>query len=99
MPMNVTIPDSLKLFVEDQVRSGRYINADAFIAELVRTESEMFERVSRGAPLPIDEHFDRRLEALLDEAEKSGDCVDVTGEDFDAMEREAQELVRKRKSS
>jgi len=49
----------------------------------------MFERVSRGEALPIDEHFDRRLEALLDEAEKSGDYVDVTKEEFDAMEREA----------
>lgn len=97
--MNVTIPDSLKPFVEQQVRSGRYTNADAFVAELVRAEVEMFERVGRGEPLPIDEHFDRRLEALLDEAESSGPYVDVTKEDFDAMEREAQELVRKRKSS
>jgi antitoxin ParD1/3/4 len=97
--MNVTIPDSLKPFVEEQVRSGRYMNADAFVAELLRAESEMLHRVSHGEPLPIDEHFDRRMEALLDEAERSGDYVDVTKEDFDAMEREAQELVRKRKSS
>jgi hypothetical protein len=85
-------------FVEEQVRSGRYIDADAFVAELVRTEAELFERTSRGEPLPIDEHFDRRLEALLDEAEKSGDYVDVTKEDFDAMEREARDMLQKRKS-
>lgn len=97
--MNVTIPDSLSPFVKEQVSSGRYANPDAFIAELVRTESEMFERVARGEPLPVDEHFDRRLEALLDEAEISGDHVEVTKEDFDAMEREAADLVRKRKSS
>ncbi len=96
--MNVTIPDSLKSFVEQQASSGRYTNADAFVADLVRTEAEMFGRVSRGEPLPIDEHFDRRLEALLDEAVKSGDYVDVTRDDFDAMEREAQELVRRRES-
>jgi putative addiction module CopG family antidote len=97
--MNVTIPDSLRPFVEQQVRSGRYRNADAFVSELVRKEEEeMFERVGRGEPLPIDEHFDRRLETLLDEADRSGDYVEVSGEDFDAMEREAQELVRKRKS-
>ncbi|MBL8291358.1 MAG: hypothetical protein JNN08_05955 [Bryobacterales bacterium] len=46
-----------------------------------------------------DEHFDRRLEALLDEAEQSADYVDVTKEDFDSMEREALESVRKRKPS
>ena len=97
--MNVTIPDALKPFVERQVRSGHYPNPDAFVAELVRTEAEMFERVGRGESLPIDEHFDRRLEALLDEAQRGDDYVDVSKEDFDAMEREAQELARKRKLS
>ena len=97
--MNVTIPDSLKSFVEEQVSSGRYANPDAFVTELVRTEAEMWNRVGCGEALPMDEHFDRRLEALLDDAGKSGDYVEVTKEDFDAMEREASELVRKRKSS
>ena len=55
--------------------------------------------VNRGEALPIDEHFDRRLETLLDKAERSGDYVGATKDDFDAMEREAFELVRKRKSS
>jgi len=50
-------------------------------------------------PAPVDEHFERRLEALLDEAEASGDCVDVSREDFDAMEREALELVNKLRPS
>jgi hypothetical protein len=58
----------------------------------------MFERVSRGEALPIDEHFDRRLEALLDEAENSGDYVEAGKKEFDAMEGEALEILRKRKS-
>ena len=97
--MNVTLPDSRKDFVEKQVKSGNYENPDAFVAELVLSEVEMFERVSRGETLPIDEHFDRRMETLLDEAEKSGDYIGATKEDFDAMEREAKDLIRKRKSS
>ena len=55
--------------------------------------------MNRGEALPIDEHFDRRLETLLDKAERSGDYVGATKDDFDAMEREAFEVVRKRKSS
>lgn len=93
--MNVTIPESLLSFVEQQIRSGRYADADAFVAELLRTEARLFERLGRGEALPVDEHFDRRLEALLDEAETSGDYVEATEEDFDAMEREAQQLSRK----
>lgn len=96
--MNVTLPDSLKDFVEQQVSEGHYATADAFIADLVRNEAELFERASRGEPFRLDEHFDRRLEALLDEGEQSGDYREVTSEDFDAMEREAQELARHRKS-
>ena len=97
--MNVTIPDSLKNFIEQQVSEGRYANPDAFVAHLVRSEAEVFERIARGEPLVIDEQFDRRVDALLDEAERDGDYVDVTKEDFDAMEGEALELMRKRKSS
>ena len=96
--MNVTIPDSLKDFVEKQAGSGRYSNADAFIADLLRSEAEMFERIGRGEPLPVDEHFDRRLETLLDEAE-AGDYVEVTKDDFDAMEREGLELAHRRQPS
>jgi len=97
--VKVSLPDDLKGFVEKQLSSGRYANPDAFVAELLHDEAAMFERISRGEPLPINEHFDRRLEALLDEAEASGDYVGATKKDFDAMEREALELVRKRKSS
>ena len=97
--MNVTIPDSLKDFVEKQVSSGRYANTDAFIEDLVRTEAHLLERVNKGEALPVDEHFERRLEALLDEAEASGDYVKAGREDFDAMEREALELVNRRRPS
>jgi Arc/MetJ-type ribon-helix-helix transcriptional regulator len=97
--MNVTIPDSLKDFLDRQVRGGRYINPDAFVAELIRTEAEMQASADRGEPLPIDGHFDRRLEALLDEASASGDYVGALPGDFDDMEGEALDLIRKRKSS
>jgi putative addiction module CopG family antidote len=97
--MNVTLPDSLKEFVEKQVKSGSYANPDAFVEELVRTEAAVFERVSRGEALTVDEHFDRRLETLLDEGEKSGDYVAADTAEFDAMERESRERIRKRKSS
>ena len=96
--MKVAVPDSLKKFVNQQMNSGRYANPDAFIADLLRNEAAMFDRISRGEPFPIDEHFGRRLEALLDEAELSGDCVPATKKEFDAMEREALDRVRRRKS-
>jgi Arc/MetJ-type ribon-helix-helix transcriptional regulator len=97
--MNVTLPDSLKNFLDQQVRGGRYDNPDTFVADLVRTEAEMLARTGLGEPLPLDGHFNRRLEALLDEAEASGDYVGANPEDFDAMEREARDLLHRRQSS
>lgn len=66
--------------------------------KLLNDEAAMFDRVSRGEPLPAGEHFERRTEALLDEAEASGDYVGISKEEFDAMEREALELIHKPKS-
>ena len=97
--MKVNLPDSLRDFVDAQVNSGRYPGADAFVAELIETEAAIFERLKRGDVLPLDEHFDRRLEVLLDEAEKSGDYGSASREDFDAMEREALKSIRKRTKS
>ena len=96
--MNVTLPDSLKTFIDRQVSSGRFLTAGAFVEDLLRTEAGMFERAGRCEPLPLGGHFDRRLEALLDEGERSGDYRQVTPGGFDAMEREAQQLAQRRKS-
>jgi len=96
--MNVTLPDSLQEFIAQQVSSGRYADTNTFVAELVRTEAEAWDQVRSGAPLPVDVHFGRRLTGLLDEAEQSGGYTPAESQDFDDMEREALELVRKRKS-
>ena len=97
--MNINVPDSLENFVNEQVNSGRYADPDAFVAQLLQAEAAMFERIKRGETLPLDEHFDRRLEVLLDEAEKSGGYVTASKEDFDAMEREALELIQEKHRS
>jgi Arc/MetJ-type ribon-helix-helix transcriptional regulator len=86
--MDVSVPNSLSGFIDQRVRAGGYSSADAFVAELVRTEAGAMESIARGEALPIDGHFDRRLETLLDEAATSGDYAEATHRDFDEMERE-----------
>jgi Arc/MetJ-type ribon-helix-helix transcriptional regulator len=97
--MNIKIPDSLRPFLEAQVDSGRYPNADSFVAELLRIEAKVLEGVRAGEPLPSDQQTSRRLEALLDEAlaHEGRDEVKVTSAVFDEMEREAQALAEARK--
>ena len=93
--MEVSIPDSLASFISSRVRAGGFPNADAFIADLIRSEAAVMESVGKGEPLATDEHFDRRLDALLDEAASSGDYVTATPQDFDQMEREALATLHK----
>ncbi len=41
-----------------------------------------------------DAFLDEVLQVLLDEAEKSGEYIEVNGDEFDVMEREALALAR-----
>ena len=97
--MNVTIPDSLREFVEQQVNARGYADADAFLADLVRAEAQILERVNHGEPLPVDERFIPRLEALLDEAEASGDAVEMTSQDWDEIRARGLAVLRSRQAS
>ncbi|MBE7733230.1 type II toxin-antitoxin system ParD family antitoxin [Devosia faecipullorum] len=38
--MNISLPDAMKAWVEDQVATGRYANASDVIRDLVRREQE-----------------------------------------------------------
>jgi antitoxin ParD1/3/4 len=38
--MNVSLPDEMKAWVEDQARSGRYANASDYVRDLIRRDQE-----------------------------------------------------------
>ena len=77
--MNVSLPDKMKQWVEEQVQTGRYGNASDYVRDLVRRDQERaakkaeFERlVQEGidsgiSPLTPEEVFDRvRRKAGID---------------------------------
>ena len=41
--MNVSLPDQMKQWVEDQVQTGRYGNASDYVRDLVRRDQERME--------------------------------------------------------
>ena len=69
--MNVSLPDKMKQWVEEQVETGRYGNSSDYIRDLVRRDQERaakkaeFERLvqegidSGVSPLTPEEIFDR----------------------------------------
>jgi antitoxin ParD1/3/4 len=103
--MHISLPDSLKTFIDQQMATGRYQSPSAYVEALIRAEEKrqaealLFQGVNAGEPLPVDEHFDARVEALLQEAEDSGEPEEMTKEDWERIRREGLALFHKRQSA
>lgn len=57
--MNISLPDKMKTWVEDQAQSGRYGNASDYVRDLIRRDQERSDDLAR-------------LQALIDQGMKSG---------------------------
>ncbi len=68
--MNISLPDQMKTWVEEQTRSGRYGNSSDVVRDLIRREQVKAEKIA---------HWQR----LVDEARASG-LSDRTMEDIRA---------------
>jgi antitoxin ParD1/3/4 len=42
--MNVSLPDAMKSWVEDQVRTGQYSNVSDYVRDLIRQDHEMRDK-------------------------------------------------------
>ena len=70
--MNISLPDTLRRFVEEQVSEGGYGNTSEYIRDLIRRDREARRREA-----------ERRLEVLLLQGVNSaerGDVVEATPE-------------------
>jgi len=57
--MNVSIPDSMKRWVEGQSESGRYSNASDYVRDLIRRDQERTMKIAH-------------MQLLVDEARSNG---------------------------
>ncbi len=78
--MNISLPDELKAYVEERVRSGEYANASDFVRDLIR-RSESYRRKVAVLQAAIEEgrrsgvsdlSFDEIIEEARGEARKRG---------------------------
>jgi len=44
--MNVSLPDSMKHWVEDQAKTGRYSNASDYVRDLIRRDQERADKIA-----------------------------------------------------
>ena len=69
--MDISLSDTLKAFIDYQVSSGRSASPSAYVEQLIKQDqgrhldAELLQQVNNGAPLSVDEHFDARVESLL----------------------------------
>jgi len=82
--MNISLPDPLKDFVDDQVNSGRYSSVSEYVRELIRNDEK------RKAH--------EKLEALLMDGILSGEPTEMTRQDWKEIRQEAVKQFDARKS-
>ena len=72
--MNISLPDPMKSWVEDQARAGRYANSSDYVRDLIRRDQARSEAITE-------------LQAAVDEGLTSGLAAPLDRETFKAEMR------------
>lgn len=72
--MNISLPDPMKSWVEDQTRSGRYANSSDYVRDLIRRDQARLEAVAE-------------LQAAIDVGLASGPAAPLDRDAFKARMR------------
>ncbi len=72
--LNISLPQTLKDYVEDQVRDSGYSTPSEYVRELLRLDQKR--------------RSEQKLEALLLEGFNSGDPIEITPEYWEAKRRQ-----------
>lgn len=83
--MNISLPDSMRVYIEEQVAEGNYSTVSEYFRELVRQDQK------RKAQ--------ERLETLLLEGLESGNATAMTDEDWQNIRTSVRERITKRTNS
>ena len=73
--MNISLPDAMKTWVEEQVKSGRYANSSDYVRDLIRRDQE--------------ELAQKRLRELMEEGLNSGPARKMTPADWAGLRKAA----------
>ncbi|MBE0581393.1 type II toxin-antitoxin system ParD family antitoxin [Devosia sp.] len=84
--MNVSLPDKMKQWVEEQVATGRYGNSSDYVRDLVRRDQERAEAREK-------------LQQMVDEALASGRVEITRDELIERVMSRARTAVEARKSA
>jgi antitoxin ParD1/3/4 len=83
--MNISLPDSLREYVEERVGEGGYSTASEFFRELVRQDQRR--------------SVQERFEKIIQESIESGSAAPLTDEHWRALEDELEAKIRARENA
>ena len=72
--MKISLPESLEAFVEQQVASGKYANAEQYLGELIEADQKQRAR--------------ERIGRLIQEGLDSGPATEMNAQDWEHIRRE-----------
>jgi Arc/MetJ-type ribon-helix-helix transcriptional regulator len=95
--MNVVLPAELEKRVNETVERGEFASREKFFEEAA--ELLLGLRHGDGRPLPVDAHWEKHVDALIEEAHASGAATEMTDHDWTEVERAGLALMRARKKA
>ncbi len=78
--MNVALPPELEKRVHESLDKSEFANPDEFFKQAAELLLDV--RHGEGRPIPVDEGWDGRVEALIKESQASGEATEMTEHDW-----------------
>ena len=91
--MNVVLSAEIEKLVRESIARGEFANSDEFFNEA----AQLLLARRNAEPIPVDERWDSRVDALLQEAEASGEATEMSDRDWQEIERHGLALIQQRK--
>jgi Arc/MetJ-type ribon-helix-helix transcriptional regulator len=95
--MEFALSAELEKRVNETVARGEFASREQFFEEAA--ELLLGLRQAHQPPVPVDEHWDRRVDALIEEAQASGAATEMTDRDWEKVEHAGHTLWQARKKA
>ncbi|WP_445638040.1 Putative addiction module antidote protein, CopG/Arc/MetJ family [Nostoc sp. DSM 114161] len=83
--INISLPDTMRAYIEEQVAQGGYSSVSEYFRELVRQDQKQRAK--------------ERLETMLLEGLNSGDATEMTVKDWEDIRQTIRERINKRQGA
>ena len=95
--INVALPADLEKRVNETVARGEFPSREEFFEQAAELLLRL--RVDDGSPVPVDGNWETRVDALIEEAQASGEATEMKDHDWAEVERAGLTLMHARNNA